>query len=150
MGFILAIIIVFNFKSIWNSKLVRGELNLKTTFWGFGVLGSSIILGICITYILNKLGTDETLGGFYLKGAIKASAVLAGSYAFFIFIAIWKSAASATTLYKFLARYLSLFLLSTALGCLMISWLNVAVGLASLYLIKKYKKPGSEVAIPFK
>jgi hypothetical protein len=146
MGIILAIIIAFSYNQIVNSKLALGGYNLKTTFWGFGVIGGGILISIGCWYILGKLETDQSRGGFWTLGAIKAVAVVLVAYSYTVFLGIWKSSKNATFILKLASRYLSLFLIGVIMASLYLSWLYFLIaGVIVFFVNKKVKNKQSKV-----
>lgn len=146
MGFVLAILIAVFFNRIKNTKLALGRYNLKTTFWGFGILGGGVLLALCSWYVLGKLETDNTRNGFFTLGAIKASLVALSAYSYVVFLGIWKSSKDSKFIIKLASRYCSLFLLGIIVASLYFSWLNILVGVLAYYFINKSKKSKGVVA----
>ena len=74
----------------------RGEFDLATVFWGYGVLGSSVLIILHATaLILRQIALQEAL--------IAASAL----YTVWIVVAIWRCSSRAHPYWGTLARWLT-------------------------------------------
>jgi hypothetical protein len=75
----------------------RGELDLATVFWGYGVLGSSTLVVLHATALmLRQVAFQQVL------------IVVSGLYTIWILVAIWRCAARAPSPWGTLERWLTI------------------------------------------
>lgn len=136
MGIVLAILVgLFGHKSL-KTKLFAGGYTVSQAFWGFGVIGGIIVLGIAGSYVAHVLSSDQSSGAGWTLAAIRGVTVPVGLYAFVTFVGIWRSAANSKTWVKIVVRYFSVFFLSTAAACVMLGWFNFLIA-GGIYWLKQ-------------
>lgn len=137
MSIILAILVgLFGYK-LFKTKLFAGGYTVNQAFWGFGVGGGIIVLVVAGSYVAHVLEGDQSSGAGWTLAAIRGVAVPVGLYAFVTFVGIWRSATSCETWVKVVVRYLSIFFLSTAAGCVLWGWFNFLIA-GGVYWLMQY------------
>ena len=113
-------------KAIYNSKIVRGDYGLPISFWCFGLLGYITTLGTIGLYVFTKIDKSQSASGdildaFSAMSAINTAIVVGFVLLMSIFLSVWRAAGryKKSFILKWLARYLSIFALSTAMACLL-------------------------------
>lgn len=144
MGIVMAILVGLFGHKLLETKLFAGGYSLSQAFWGFGVIGGSIVLAVAMGYVAYVLNGDQSSGAGWTLAAIRGVAVPVGCYALVTFVGIWRSAANSETWVKIVARYFSVFFLSTAAACVMLGWFNLIIA-GGVYLLKKrlQRKPAA-------
>ncbi len=145
MSIVIGIFAVLFARQIMQSKLVKGGYSLAFSFW---VLGGICAAGFpaMLFWYMNHITYHSTASTWEFFGVIDAVAVTFAVFSLITFFAIWNSAKHASSIYKFLARYLSIALLGMPLAMAPLVWLDylvmAGVGIALYYS----KKPKEEVA----
>jgi hypothetical protein len=140
MGIVLAILVgLFGHRSL-KSKLFAGGYTVSQAFWGFGVIGGIIVLGLAGSYVAHVLSGDESSGAGWTLSAIRGVAVPVGLYAFVTFVGIWRSATRCTIWVKVVVRYFSVFFLSTAAACVMWGWFNFLIAGGVYWLMQRWQR----------
>lgn len=138
MGFVLAILVGLFGERAFRTRLFAGGYPLGVAFWGFGVFGGLIVLGIAGRYVAHVLQGDESSGAGWTLAALRGVAVPVALYALVTFVGVWRSAADSSFWVKIIARYFSIFLLSTAGACVMLGWFNMLVAAGVYWLKRRY------------
>lgn len=135
MGILLAILVGWFGNKAFRTKLFAGGYSLKQAFWGFGVIGGSVLLGLAGAYVGHVLQSDQSSGAGWTLSAIRGVSVPIALYALVTFVGIWRSASQSVWWVKIVTRYFSIFFLSTAGACLMLGWFNFLIA-AGVYWLK--------------
>lgn len=146
MGFVLAILVGLFGQRAFSTRLFAGRYSLAQSFWGFGVLGGLIVLGIAMGYVGYVLQGDQSSGGGWTLAAMRGVAVPVGLYALVAFVGIWRSSANSSFWMKIIARYFSIFFLSTAGACVMLGWFNMLIAAGVYWLKRRYQRPRAVAA----
>lgn len=93
----------------FQTKLFAGGYSLKQAFWGFGVVGGSVLLAIAGAYVGHVLQSDQSSGAGWTLSAIRGVSVPIALYALVTFVGIWRSAKQSVWWVKIVARYFSIF-----------------------------------------
>lgn len=140
MGIVLAILVGLFGHKLLKTKLFAGGYSLAQSFWGFGVIGGTIVLAIATSYVAHVLKNDQSSGAGWTLAAIRGVAVPVGLYALVAFVGIWRSAAHSETWVKIVARYFSVFFLSTAAACVMLGWFNLIIAGGVYWLKRRFQR----------
>ena len=136
MGFILAEVLGLFTQPLLSSRLARGELGLKKTFWLYGVLiGGGI-------YVLGYWLFARTLADPYgdIESGLKQGIFIAGFYSIFVFLGIWRAAKSQPLIQRFVVRYFSVFFLSTFAVSVYVGWTYYVVIALVIFLANKLSR----------
>ncbi len=136
MGFLVAIAFGLFYKPISNSQLVQGGLSLKKTFWLYAVIIGGGIYGVALWNLFETIGDPDG----DVKGALTLGIFVTGYYSLFVFLAVWRSSKQANFMWKWGARYVSLFFLSGVISAVMYSMWYVAATAITVFLIAKAAK----------
>ena len=140
MGIVLAILVGLFGHKLLKTNLFAGRYTVSQAFWGFGVIGGIIVLGIAISYVAYVLNGDQSSGAGWTLAAIRGVAVPVGFYAFVTFVGIWRSAANCVTWVKIVVRYFSVFFLSTAAACVLWGWFNFLIACGVYWLMQRWQR----------
>lgn len=146
MGILLAILVGLFGQHALSTRLFKGGHSLGVAFWGYGVIGGLIVLGIAGGYVGYVLQGDQSSGAGWTLAAMRGVAVPVGLYALVTFIGVWRSAADSSFWVKIIARYFSIFLLSTAGACVMLGWFNMLIAAGVYWLKRRYLRPRAVTA----
>ncbi len=115
MSYLIFLIFALCLPYIHKLPLVRGLLGLKLTFWGFGVVGAIIMCGVSGWYFGANI--DSIQRQYQLNGLFNT--ILAGCvvYSYVVTCAIWNASKASNFIFRWGARYFSLFYVSFILGC---------------------------------
>ena len=134
MTYLIAIFTGLFAKELLNSKLARGQLPFKTTFFGYGILGVGLAYLVGFAYFFYLIPDVETPGQF--KNAIMTAACPTCIYSLIAGLGVWRAAGQLSFLKKFIVRYLALFALSTGAGAIIL-YKYAAIAAVAYYLRKK-------------
>lgn len=141
MGFLIAALIGLFGQKALSTKLYRGEYSLAQSY-AFGLIGGVIVLAVAGSYVAYVAAGDNSGKSGWTFATLRGMAVPVGLFAFVSFVGIWRAASSSGFGVKLMARYFSVFFLSTAGACLMLGWLNVMIALAVYWISRRFRRPG--------
>ncbi|MGP8289222.1 hypothetical protein ACT3OH_02995 [Vreelandella zhanjiangensis] len=133
MGFIIAAVFGLFCQPLLSSRLARGALGLKSTFWIYGVLigGGIHLLGVWMF-----ARTIYAPGGDIETG-LRNGVFVVGFYSIFVFLGIWRSAKTTPLLKRCVIRYFAVFFLSSFLVSVVYGWMYYAVLVGVVFLLNK-------------
>ncbi|MBF8224406.1 hypothetical protein [Halomonas sp. 328] len=133
MAYLLALLLGSLAPFVARLRVVRGGWSFAQAFLGLGVMGSIVLVAILFFLFGDRLAElmNADAGNAYFSRSVRAwmglMALPLGFYWFFTFLAMWRSAGRFSAGRRLLARYLSLFALSSAAACVFAAPLPIGI-----------------------
>lgn len=152
MVYLVAIVLAFIGQAIMPSRVARGQASIAATVLLIGVIGG---LGIWAYFMVQAFDTFSSLSMKYPRGIpqkyllpmiqdeLGVVALLAGAYYLFAFKSCWYALGRMTGFFRYVLRYFSITLLSSAAAMFWFVALMPSVLMITLYFIIKHARQTS-------
>lgn len=152
MVYLVAIVLAFIGQAIMPSRVARGQASIAATVLMIGVIGG---LGVWAYFGVQFIDAMDSLALKYSGGIrqeyvlpliqdeLGVVALLAGAYHLFAFKSCWNALGRMTGIFKYVLRYFSITLLSSAAAMFWYVVLMPSVLMITLYFIIKHARQTS-------